>query len=201
MSMRRSLVAAISCLLLSFAAAGQDVSHAPEDQAPEIEVLVSPVTVRLYAACPPSTRTLPGPAAAKGTVLRTIDAGKTWSVFKVPGAEKLDFRDVEGFSAKEAVVLSIGPGEDSRVSTSDAGKTWILALQNRDPRACSIALISKATKGTLWAIRSMVGFSCWPRRIAADPGLQCKGPKPFKAKPHLPRADPAYCSNHSACCP
>ncbi|MFT3807310.1 WD40/YVTN/BNR-like repeat-containing protein [Arenimonas sp.] len=135
MSMRRSLVAAISCLLLSFAAAGQDVSHAPEDQAPEIEVLVSPVTVRLRGLSAVDENTA-WASGREGTVLRTIDAGKTWSVFKVPGAEKLDFRDVEGFSAKEAVVLSIGPGEDSRVyRTSDAGKTWILALQNRDPRA------------------------------------------------------------------
>lgn len=72
----------------------------------------------------------------EGTVLRTIDGGKVWQAIKVPGAGELDFRDVEGFDADTAVILSIGPGEASRVyRTEDAGKTWKLSLQNRDPRA------------------------------------------------------------------
>src|SRR5215203_1889900 len=34
-----------------------------------------------------------------GTVIRTIDSGKTWNVMTVPGAETLDFRDIEAFDA------------------------------------------------------------------------------------------------------
>lgn len=72
----------------------------------------------------------------EGTVLRTVDGGRHWQALKVPGADALDFRDVEGFDADTAVVLSIGPGEASRVyRTNDGGKTWALALQNHDPRA------------------------------------------------------------------
>ena len=72
----------------------------------------------------------------EGTVLRTVDGGAHWQVMKVPGAEALDFRDVEGFDRDSAVVLSIGPGEASRVyRTVDGGKTWQLALQNHDARA------------------------------------------------------------------
>ena len=72
----------------------------------------------------------------EGTVLRTTDGGQQWQALQVPGAQALDFRDVQGFDADTAVVLSIGPGEASRVyRTSDAGKTWALALQNTDPRA------------------------------------------------------------------
>ena len=72
----------------------------------------------------------------EGTVLRTIDGGAHWQMFQVPGAEALDFRDVEGVDAETAVVLSIGPGEASRVyRTDDGGKTWTLALQNHDERA------------------------------------------------------------------
>lgn len=72
----------------------------------------------------------------EGTVLRTVDGGAHWQAMRVPGAEKLDFRDVEGFDADTAVVLSIGPGPDSRVyRTADGGRTWTLALQNADPRA------------------------------------------------------------------
>ena len=72
----------------------------------------------------------------EGTVLRTTDAGAHWQVIKVPGAEALDFRDVEGFDADSAVVLSIGPGDASRVyRTDDGGQSWTLALQNHDERA------------------------------------------------------------------
>lgn len=100
--------------------------------APTIEALPSPVTVRLRGLSAVDAN-IAWASGREGTVLRTTDAGKTWSVFKVPGAEKLDFRDVEGFSADEAVILSIGPGEDSRVyRTSDGGQSWVLVLRNPD---------------------------------------------------------------------
>jgi hypothetical protein len=54
-------------------------------------------------------------SGTKGTYGRTTDAGKTWSVGAVPGAEKLDFRDVEAFGESTAYLLSAGPGEDSRI--------------------------------------------------------------------------------------
>ena len=71
----------------------------------------------------------------KGTVLRTVDGGAHWQPVPVDGGQALDFRDVEGFSDQVAVVLSIGPGEASRVyRTEDGGQSWALALQNKDPR-------------------------------------------------------------------
>lgn len=71
----------------------------------------------------------------KGTVLRTVDGGTVWQAMHVDGADALDFRDIEAFSDEVAVVLSIGPGEASRVyRTEDAGRSWSLALQNMDPR-------------------------------------------------------------------
>src|SRR5690606_35225333 len=72
----------------------------------------------------------------EGTVLRTVVGVATWQAMRVPGAEALDFRDVEGFDAEHAVVLSIGPGADSRVyRTGDGGRSWQLVLRNEDPRA------------------------------------------------------------------
>lgn len=71
----------------------------------------------------------------KGSVLRTVDGGAHWQSMHVAGAEALDFRDVEGFSAEVAVVLSIGPGEASRIyRTEDGGASWTLTLRNSDPR-------------------------------------------------------------------
>ena len=75
-------------------------------------------------------------SGGEGTVLRTVDGGQHWQVIKVPGAADLDFRDIEGVDAEHAAVLSIGPGEASRVyRTGDGGRSWQLAFQNRDPDA------------------------------------------------------------------
>jgi photosystem II stability/assembly factor-like uncharacterized protein len=73
-------------------------------------------------------------SGTKGTFGRTADGGKTWSVGTVPGAEKLDFRDVEAFGDTTAYLLSAGPGGDSRIyKTTDGGKTWAMQWQNPDP--------------------------------------------------------------------
>jgi photosystem II stability/assembly factor-like uncharacterized protein len=74
-------------------------------------------------------------SGTKGTVGRTIDGGKTWTVSTVPDADKLDFRDVEAFSADVAYLMSAGPGEDSRIyKTSDGGRTWKLQHKNSEPK-------------------------------------------------------------------
>ena len=71
-----------------------------------------------------------------GTVLRSIDGGKTWSVNKVADAEKLDFRDIEAFDADTAYILSIGTGESSRIyKTTDGGKSWKLQFKNTNEKA------------------------------------------------------------------
>ncbi len=71
-----------------------------------------------------------------GTVLRSIDGGKNWSIIKVPDAEKLDFRDIEAFDADTAYILSIGTGESSRIyKTTDGGKSWKLQFKNTNEKA------------------------------------------------------------------
>ena len=76
-----------------------------------------------------------------GTFLKTIDGGKTWTIGKVPDADKLDFRDIEAFDANTAYVLSIGEGENSRIyKTTDGGATWKLQFKNTNPKAFFDAL-------------------------------------------------------------
>lgn len=76
-----------------------------------------------------------------GTVIRTIDGGVSWKVIVVPGAEKLDFRDIEAFDANTAYILSIGNGESSRIfKTTDGGATWKLQFKNTDTKAFFDAL-------------------------------------------------------------
>ena len=68
-----------------------------------------------------------------GTVLRTTDGGDSWTRLTVPGAEALDFRDVDAFSANVAYVLSIGNGQASRIyKTGDGGKSWSLQFTGGD---------------------------------------------------------------------
>ncbi|MFG2193688.1 WD40/YVTN/BNR-like repeat-containing protein [Streptomyces sp. NPDC048639] len=75
-------------------------------------------------------------AGSKGTVLRTVDGGRAWRNVSPPGAGELEFRDVEAFDARRAVVLAIGEGEASRVfRTEDGGATWKESFRNTDPKA------------------------------------------------------------------
>ena len=60
-------------------------------------IAVSPVNSRVVWA-----------AGRGGTFLVTTDGGETWKAGVVPGAETLQFRDVQGVSDKVAYLLSIG---------------------------------------------------------------------------------------------
>jgi photosystem II stability/assembly factor-like uncharacterized protein len=71
-----------------------------------------------------------------GTVLRTTNKGATWQSVGPPGTASLQFRDIEAFDARTAVILSIGTGTDSRIyRTTDGGQTWTLVFQNAEPTA------------------------------------------------------------------
>ncbi|MXM65500.1 oxidoreductase [Streptomyces sp. HUCO-GS316] len=75
-------------------------------------------------------------AGTRGTVLRTTDGGATWRNVSPPGAAELQFRDIEAFDARRAVVLAIGEGEASRVyRTDDGGATWTESFRNTDAKA------------------------------------------------------------------
>ena len=71
-----------------------------------------------------------------GSVWRTTDRGETWQDVSPPDSEGLMFRDVKAHSARKAVVLAIGPGEQSRIyRTTDAGATWAETFRNTDENA------------------------------------------------------------------
>jgi photosystem II stability/assembly factor-like uncharacterized protein len=66
-------------------------------------------------------------SGTEGTVIDTVDGGKTWSVLTVSGAEKLDFRGIKAFDANTAVIISSGPAEKGQAKifhTTDGGKNW-----------------------------------------------------------------------------
>jgi len=115
----------------------------------------------------------------KGTVARTVDGGTTWSRVIVPGAEALDFRDIESFDADTAGVLSIGPGDKSRIyKTGDGGKTWALQFTNPDPKAFYDAMafwdaktgvaVGDPVDGRFTVIRTADGGRTWTPVPAAN---------------------------------
>ena len=64
-------------------------------------------------------------SGSAGTVLRTINGGATWQrrFINHPGADELDYRDVQAFDADRALVLSAGlPARIYR--TTDGGESW-----------------------------------------------------------------------------
>src|SRR4051812_11392456 len=50
-------------------------------------------------------------SGASGTILRSVDGGRSWQSKSIPGTALLDFRDIDAVSERVAYALSIGPGE------------------------------------------------------------------------------------------
>ena len=73
-------------------------------------------------------------SGTNGTVLRTEDSGYMWqSCAMPPGAEKLDFRGIWAWDADNAVIMSSGPGDQSRLyKTTDGCSHWTLLYTNPD---------------------------------------------------------------------
>ena len=81
--------------------------------------------------------TLAWASGTEGTVLRTVDGGAHWTTCAVPDGDKdgatLDFRGVQAWDQKTAIVMASGPGEKSRLyKTTDGCKTWVLLFKNPD---------------------------------------------------------------------
>ena len=73
-------------------------------------------------------------SGADGTILRTQDGGVHWQKCAVPpDGDKLDFRGIWAWDANTALVMSAGPGEQSRVyRTSDGCAHWMEDVRNTD---------------------------------------------------------------------
>ena len=82
-------------------------------------------------------------SGTNGTVLRTEDGGYLWQTCAIPpGAEKLDFRGIQAFDENTAIVMSSGPGDQSRLyKTTDGCQTWKLLFTNPDKDGFWDALI------------------------------------------------------------
>jgi photosystem II stability/assembly factor-like uncharacterized protein len=131
-------------------------------------------------------------SGTKGTYARTTDGGKTWSVGTVPGAETLDFRDVEAFGERTAYLLSAGPGDASRIyKTVDGGKSWAMQFKSADPEAFFDALafwdeqngiaLGDPVKGVFQLLITADGGAQWKPLAARTLPLALSGEGAFAA--------------------
>ena len=68
-------------------------------------------------------------SGSSGCVGRSTDGGKVWQWLKIPKYEKTDFRDIEAFSDREAVIMGITePAVILR--TTDGGLTWATVFED-----------------------------------------------------------------------
>jgi photosystem II stability/assembly factor-like uncharacterized protein len=70
-------------------------------------------------------------SGSKGTIAITTNGGKTWDWQQVKGFENSDFRDIEAFSSKEAIIMSSGTPA-LILKTTDGGQNWKVKYKNTD---------------------------------------------------------------------
>ena len=73
-------------------------------------------------------------SGAEGTILLTEDNGAHWRRCTTPpNAATLDFRGIQAFDNKTAIIMSSGTGDQSRLyKTTDGCNTWKLLFTNPD---------------------------------------------------------------------
>jgi len=70
-------------------------------------------------------------SSSKGYFAVSDNGGKTWNWQQIKGFERFDFRDIEAFSDKEAVIMSSGKPA-LILKTADGGNTWKVKYRKDD---------------------------------------------------------------------
>jgi photosystem II stability/assembly factor-like uncharacterized protein len=109
-------------------------------------------------------------SGSNGTVGRSLDGGGTWEWITVSGYEKRDFRDIEAFDGKTAIIMAIAEPADI-LKTGDGGKTWKKVYENETPgmfldamefwNSNSGIVVGDPVNGRFFIARSFDGGDSW----------------------------------------
>ena len=103
----RSFSRVVQVCIPSLLLAGIVLGAPKKTDGPTLTPQVSGTTNRLQAVSPVNDQVV-WASGTGGTYARTTDGGATWVSAQVPGAELLQFRDVEGVSAEVLDELGLG---------------------------------------------------------------------------------------------
>ena len=119
----------VSVLILT---AALTAASAPQAHA-QFEIQDSTTTADLRGVSAPGNG-VAWASGTHGTVVRTEDGGYMWQGCSMPpGAEHLDFRGIQAFDDRTALVMSSGKGKLSRIyKTTDGCQSWKLVFTNPD---------------------------------------------------------------------
>lgn len=168
-------LAALATLAALAGACGPDETRSPEPRelAPSRTAQTSGTDALLQAVSPVDDSVV-WASGHEGTWARTLDGGATWEAAVVPGADTLQFRDVDAFDARTAYLMSAGPGALSRIyRTDDGGATWTLQYTADHPDAFLDCMAfwdaergiayGDAVEGVLFVLRTVDGGATWSR--------------------------------------
>jgi photosystem II stability/assembly factor-like uncharacterized protein len=117
--LKKAITAILFFLFISFASFAQHI---------EILQQGKPTSIRGLSVVNDNVAWISG---SKGHIAITTDGGKTWDWQQVKGFEKADFRDIEAFSTKEAIIMSSGTPA-LVLKTTDGGANWKVKYSNTD---------------------------------------------------------------------
>ena len=106
-------------LLLGYQLFGQTVSIVEQGRATSIRGLAVVSNKVIWVS------------GSKGNVGLSLNGGQTWTWQQIKGFEQSDFRDIEAFSAKEAIIMSSGTPA-LILKTADGGLNWKICYRNDD---------------------------------------------------------------------
>lgn len=161
----------LTSLLLLFLTSCQDRPSSATAPSWTLQQLDRPASIRGLSAVSEKVAWLSG---SDNTIARTTDGGTTWVTLTPPASDTLDFRDIEAFDSLRAVIMSAGPGVQSRVfRTEDGGRSWRETLRNEHPNGFfnGIAfwneteglLTGDPVDSTLFIMRTSDGGRSWQR--------------------------------------
>ncbi len=105
-----------------------------------------------------------------GTVARSTDGGNSFTWMKVKGYEKRDFRDIESFDAKTAIIMAVDTPAVI-LKTTDGGNTWKKVFEDKRPgmfldamefwNSISGIVVGDPIHGKIFIARTFDGGETW----------------------------------------